>query len=211
MSYRYQQIFFDLDGTLVDSFEGIEKGFQYVFQNTGINGISTSDIKKRIGSPLSETMDIFMKNQPDKSGVAVSLFRNYYNKYGMYESKLYNGVEILLNALSKQTNIFIITAKPSAVAKKMLEFHQIAHLFTDIKGCDADGKSFSKSVLLKNTDINTKSAIVGDKPTDIIAGKENGMDTIGVLYGFGTREEMATSKPDHIVSSVKELHDLLLN
>jgi len=209
MTTKYDKIFFDLDGTLSDSYNGIENGIRFALNKTGITEIPEKDIKKLIGSPLHESLTKYYFNDKQKTWKAVEYFRDYYDNKGINESQLYPGIVDLLQELSTISQLYVITAKPTLFAKKLLTYHNVASLFTDILGCQMEGGNFSKSGLIKQVPDLQYSIMIGDKPQDIAAGKDVGIETGGVLYGYGTEEEIIDSAPDFIINSVSELKRIL--
>ena len=209
MTAKYDKIFFDLDGTLSDSYKGMENGIRFALEKEGIRDVLDKDIKKLIGIPLHVSLDKYYFNDIQKTWKAVECFRDYYVKQGIKESELYPGVVNLLQEFSKISKLYVITAKPTVFANKLLSYHKVAYLFTDIFGCKMEGGNFSKASLIRQVPEYKTSIIVGDKQKDIIAGKENGIKTVGVLYGYGTEEEIKDSNPDFTVHSVSELKAIL--
>jgi phosphoglycolate phosphatase len=211
MTSKFDKIFFDLDGTLSDSYQGIENGIRYALGKAGISDLSEQDVKKLIGLPLHLSLDKYYFNDTQKTWEAVECFREYYGSKGVYESILYDGIAELLGDLSIASEIYVITAKPTPFAEKLLAGHNVAHLFTAIMGCEMDGANSCKSDLIKKVNDVNCSIIVGDKQQDISAGKEAGIKTCGVLYGYGTEQEIVGAAPDFIIDTVINLRNLLCN
>ena len=206
---RYNSIFFDLDGTLCDSYQGIENGIRQALASNGITDVAAKDIKKLIGIPLHDSLDKHFFNDTDKTKHAVKVFRTYYDGQGITESELYPGIMELLHRLAAVSDLFVITAKPTLAAKKILNHHKVAHYFTDIFGCVPDGGNFCKSELINSAYERRHSIIIGDKAQVIEAGKKSGIKTCGVLYGYGTEQEIMEAVPDFIIHTVPELNDII--
>jgi phosphoglycolate phosphatase len=209
MTKKYKNIFFDLDGTISDSYKGIENGIHFALEKVGVNPIPSDEIKSIIGTPLTESLKKYCLNDARKTAEAVESFREYYALKGIMESKLYPDIYELLVWASSFYKLFVITAKPTIYAVRLLEFQKVAQFFTEIKGCQLDGANFKKSDLMRPINKYSESVIIGDKKQDIEAGKEIGIKTCGVLYGYGTEKEIKESNPDFIAGSVKELKHIL--
>jgi phosphoglycolate phosphatase len=209
MTKKYKNIFFDLDGTISDSYKGIENGIHFALEKMGVNVISPDDIKDIIGIPLTQSLKNYFSNNPEKITEAVAYFREYYALKGLFESELYPNIYELLAWSSDFYDLYIITAKPTVYATQLLEFHNVSKFFSDIKGCQFNEVSFKKSDLMRSVSNYSNSLIVGDKKQDIEAGKEIGIKTCGVLYGYGTEKEIKESNPDFIAASTIELREIL--
>jgi len=209
MTKKYQNIFFDLDGTISDSYKGIENGIHFALEKVGVDAISSDEIKSIIGTPLSESLKKYCLNDDNKTKEAVDFFREYYTLKGIIESELYPDIYELLAWTSGFYKLFVITAKPTIYAIRILEFHNAAKFFTEIKGCELNSVNFKKSDLMRPLNKNSESLIIGDKKQDIEAGKEIGIKTCGVLYGYGTEKEIKESKPDFIAATIMDLKNIL--
>ena len=209
MVSKFDKIFFDLDGTLSDSYKGIENGLWFAMRKSGIKDLTEKEIKSLIGVPLNESLKNIFGNDNNKIAEVIKSFREYYDNFGIYESELYPGIKEILHELSLTSDLYVITAKPAIYATKLLVHHNIASLFTNILGCQLDGISFSKTALIRQVPDIQQSIIIGDKPQDISAGKEAGIKTGGVLYGYGTKQEITNSNPDFIIDSVPALREIL--
>ncbi len=212
MSQTYDNIFFDLDGTLCDSTLGIDRGVLYALERMGIQE-NAEGVKKIIGLPLHLSLrKFYFKNEKD-TWKAVNLFRDYYGKKGIYESKFYHGIKTMLRQLSKIAKLHIVTAKPTPYAIEVARHHSVDSYFENILGCKLSGGHFSKGDEIKKIlkfKKRYKAVMVGDREVDIKAGKENNIDTIGILYGYGSHNEMINCGASRLASSVKELKQNLL-
>lgn len=214
MSYKY--ILFDLDGTITDPKIGITKAVQYALAKYDIHEPSLDKLEKFIGPPLKDSFIDFYSFEEDKAVEAITYFREYFSDIGIFENQVYAGIPELLKALRKENIILAIaTSKPTVFAKRVLEHFELEHYFDVIIGSHLDGTRTDKAevikYVLKTLEINKHSEVlmIGDRKHDIIGAKKNGIDSIGVLFGYGSREEMEVNQPTNIVKSVKELEKLL--
>ena len=134
----------------------------------------------------------------------------------MFENVVYDGIEELLKALSsKGIKLFVATSKPQEFSEKILEHFNLKSYFEKVIGATMDEKRNKKNEIIKfalqTNDIQACTAVmVGDRKFDIEGGKENGLKTVGVTYGYGGREELEKASADYIAKSVNELKKILL-
>ena len=207
-------IFFDLDGTLVDSSEGIHNGFVQTFERLGLPVPSDKKIRTFMGPPLEVTF----KEEISEEGAdqAVKIYRDYYETKGQLEAHLYDGIKEVLEYLSQDPNkkIYITTSKNEPTALEMCEYLVITEFFDGIYG--ATPAAFHKADVLQraiaeNNANKDQSVIVGDTKYDMIGGKTVGIKTLAVTWGFGTNETLLAENPDFVADTVQELWDILNN
>jgi len=209
-------ILFDLDGTLTDPKEGITKSIQYALESFGITDSDLDDLVKFIGPPIRPTFKEYYGFDDEKTEAAVEKFRERFLVKGIYENKLYTGIDTLLQRLYNEGKTLIVaTSKPTIQAKVVLEHFNINKYFTFVSGSEMDGTRSDKAEVIKYaleqnhiTDISN-CIMIGDKKHDIIGAKKTNMKSIGVLYGYGTHEELTQAGADHIAKDVNELSKLL--
>ena len=212
-----QFIMFDLDGTLTDPKEGITKSIQYSLKHFDIEVANLNDLVRFIGGSLWE---IYPKNfnlSEDDTKIAVEKYREYFSDYGIFENLLYDGIpDLLANLKSNGKKIILATAKPSVFAEKILRHFNIYQYFDFISGSELDGRRSEKyesiSYAIENCGIASPelAVMIGDRNLDAIGAKKANVTSIGVLYGYGSYEELSNAGVDFMVSSVNELNDLLV-
>jgi len=215
----YTDIIFDLDGTLVDSAEGIKNSLQYAFDQVGINA-KNMDFNKFIGPPLAEGLKQNLPNEfSDEILLASTIkhMRSYYASHGVHQCLLYPGIDNLLSHL-KQNNkrLFVATSKPLVFAKEMLSNLSVHAFFEGIDGNPVDAAPNTKGEIISRLinvmqikQENRKLVMIGDRYHDIEGAHENGIDSIGVTYGYGSSEELSSYQPTRVINSINELHDAL--
>ena len=204
-----KNILFDLDGTLTDPALGITNSVMHALKRFNIPLPPRDELYKFIGPPLAESFEKYYGFSDGQ--VAVEVYREYFSVKGLFENELYDGIEELLKLLYENGyRIYLATSKPEIYAKQILEHFKIDKYFTDAVGSLLNGNRVEKgeviAYLLKKHNI-TDAIMIGDRCFDIAGAKENGIKSIGVLYGYGTKEELKDA--DFIVSSVSELKNLL--
>ena len=211
-------ILFDLDGTIIDSKEGITKGIQFSLEAFGIHIEDRDELAQFIGPALRDTYKEFYGFNDQEAELALEKYREYFAPIGVYENVLYDGIVDLFEELKEAGKVLIIaTAKPIVYAEKILKYHNIRDYFSFVAGCELDGRRSTKKEVIqyifesmKITD--PQSAImIGDRDYDVIGAKETGLDSIGVCYGFGSLEELKDAGATYIVRDVEELSRLLMS
>lgn len=218
---KYDIIAFDLDGTLSDPASGLLQGFVYCFKKLGIPYESVESLRKYIGPSLYEEWQEDFGFTPQEANDAIEVFREYYNIYGWWDNKLYNGIPEMLDSLKKAgKTVVLATSKPLDTAKSILELFGLTKYFDFIGGA-GNHQNDQKWQVLKwalesvGVDVNDKGALgrcilVGDRKYDAEGASIVGIDSMGVLYGHGTEEEMTTSGFTFLIKTVNEISQKLI-
>ena len=192
-------IFFDLDGTLVDSSIGIHNGFTYTFEQLGVPSPDAKTIRGFMGPPLETS---FASCLPaDQVETAIQLYRSYYKEKGVYEAQLFPQIKNLLTELAQQYPLYITTTKNTPTAIDMTSNFEINQFFDGIYG--SSPQALHKAVVIRQA-ITThdlapeKVVIVGDTKFDMIGAQETGIKKLAVTWGFGDETELMTYHPDWI-------------
>lgn len=208
-------ILFDLDGTLTDPMIGITKSVQYALKKYGIIEEDLWNLTKFIGPPLKESFMEFYGFSEEEGQKAVEYYREYYAPVGIYENQVYEGLEEMLAALKeKGLSLCVATSKPERFAKMILDHFHLDSYFDLIGGALMDGRTDKAEVISYVLDqLDTKKekvVMVGDREHDILGAKKNGLDSIGVLFGYGNEEELKEAGADWIAKDMTELGSILL-
>lgn len=213
---NYKYVLFDLDGTLTDPKEGITKSVAYALEAYGIHVEDLDSLCKFIGPPLKDSFVKFYGFSEEQGYEAVEKYREYFRPHGVYENKVYAGVDKLLAELKASGKMTILaTSKPTVFANTILEHFDLMKYFDVVCGSELDGSRVKKGDVItyaleqvaeKDTGFDkSKAVMIGDREHDILGAKENGLDSIGVLYGYGDRAEHEAAGADYIVETVEEL------
>ncbi|QCT75461.1 HAD family hydrolase [Macrococcoides canis] len=212
----YDNILFDLDGTLTDPCIGITNSIIYSLQQMNIEAPDNSALIPFIGPPLHESYRTVYNLQDEDNATAIKHYRTYFSDKGMYENEVYAGIEIVLQALTAQgKQLFVATSKPTDFAIPILQHFKLDDYFNEIVGSNMDGTRTNKAEVIA-TVMNThqldphKTVMIGDRMHDINGAHQNNIDSIGVLYGYGSAEEINAAKPTHTIATVDYLLDVLL-
>lgn len=205
-------ILFDLDGTLADPKEGITRCIQFSLGQLGLTSPGADQLTWCIGPPLRGSLSRLLNTADDALlDQALSYYRKRFSETGLYENALYPGIIPALGRIRRAgCRIFLATSKPRVYARRILDHFDLTQFFRAIHGSELDGRLSDKGELvahiLDSEMLDPKATlIVGDRFHDIIAGKKNGIMTAAVTYGYGSREEITTSKPDLIFESPSDV------
>ena len=212
---EYSVIAFDLDGTLSDPEQGLVDGFIYAFKKMGVTDYGDRDSLRRfIGPSLYEVwQDEFGFNQ-DTVKDAIEKFREYYNIYGWWDNKVYNGVREMLAELKKQgKTIVLATSKPEDTAIKIIKLFDLEKYFDFLGGAKGDDRDHKWQVL--NYSLNSVGAdrehaiLVGDRMYDAEGAKICGIDCLGVTWGHGSRAELEEAGCTYIADCPADALEIL--
>jgi phosphoglycolate phosphatase len=212
---RFNNVLFDLDGTLIDPGQGIANTIQFVLDALGSAPLDASP-PWYVGPPLAE---IFGRLLPPESGSrqiehAVSLYLERFASHGARESLIYPGVAEMLAGLRGGRRLFVVTSKSTAAALQVLAAHSLMGYFEKVIGTERDGRFTKKADAVQFALVQAKmgaasTVFVGDRKHDMIAGKSNGIFSIGVSYGYGGRRELLDAGADEICDNPCQLYHLL--
>ncbi len=215
---RYQYILFDLDGTLVDSGLGVTNAVAYTLRKWGKDVPDRAALNRFIGPPLTWSFQTFHGYSPEESERAIQDYREYYSVKGIYEAEVYDGIPELLQALKEAGRMLIVTtSKPELFAQTVLEHLQIAQYFDFIAGATMDEKTRSDKVDVIRYGLAecgvsdlSRTIIVGDREHDIFGAQAAGIDSIGVLFGYGSREELEKAGAVYIAETPADVLRLIV-
>ncbi|NKB57548.1 MAG: HAD hydrolase-like protein [Alphaproteobacteria bacterium] len=200
-------IFFDLDGTLTDPKEGIARCIQYALETLGAPAPDTDDLLWCIGPPLKASLARLLDGDEDAAGQALALYRERFTETGLYENAVYDGISDVLSALQADGHsLFVATSKPHVYAERIVSHFELDGFFETVFGSELDGTRADKSELLayasERIGIDVSDAVmIGDREHDMIGARNNGLLGIGVLYGYGTQEELQAAGAQRLVAS----------
>ena len=214
---RKDYILFDLDGTLTDPKEGITNSVQHSLRAFGIDVENRDELTHFIGPPLRDSYKMFYGFDDAQAELAVAKYREYFAERGILENTLYLGVPELLQALvASGKTLALATSKPAVYAERILAHFDIAKYFVFVAGSELDGSRSRKSELIRYaldnigcTDLS-RAVMVGDREHDIIGANEIGINSIGVLHGYGSKNELRNANATNITENINELARYLL-
>ena len=195
---QYKYLLFDLDGTITDSETGITRCVEYALNHFGIQVNDLRELTPFIGPPLLDSFKDFYNFTDEQAIIATDKYRERYADKGILENELYPGIkELLADAQKNGRTVILATSKPEVFAKRILDHFGLSNYFSFVAGSGLDGSLHTKTdvinyILQSNKITDLKSVVmIGDRKHDIIGAKNTGIDSIGVLYGFGDYKELS--------------------
>ena len=216
MKKIYDYVFFDLDGTLTDSGPGILNGFAYAIKEMGGEVPDRELLKRFVGPPLKHSFGVILGYSPEDTDKAIKIYRDYYhNKGGLLENTVYPGIEDLLADLTNAgKKLVVATSKNAFGTNKVLEHFGLKKYFDFVATSDDELRPEKIDVIryaLKECSVTDPSTVVmvGDRENDILAAKELGMDSIGVLYGYGDEKELTNAGAVYLAKKPEDVKALI--
>lgn len=201
----YKYILFDLDGTLTDPGIGITNSVMYALKKFNIEVADRASLYKFIGPPLLDSFENYYGMSKEESQQALQYYREYFKPQGLYENEVYDGIEQVLMTLKEQGKTLIVaTSKPEEFAIEILKHFHLDQYFDFIAGATMDEKRVRKADViayaLESCGITelASAIMVGDREHDVLGAKQVGLDSIGVLYGYGDYKELKNAGATYI-------------
>ena len=213
-------ILFDLDGTLTDPKEGITKSVQHALAHFGIAVDDLDSLIPFIGPPLTDSFEMFYGFTHEQALEGVRVYREYFTQRGWRVNQEYAGVREVLWALKTAGfSLSVATSKPEVFALRILDYFHLTDYFDVVGGADLDGTRIRKADVIRYTlgragvsqsgQALEQVAMVGDREHDILGAKAVGIESVGVLYGYGSREELEAAGADALAEQPGDLVRLL--
>jgi len=213
---NYKYLFFDLDGTLTDSAEGILNSIEYALGKFGVEVTDKRELNRFLGPPLVEAFMEFYGFSEEKAKQTVVYYRERFREIGIFENRVYDGIPQLLEELKRKGYILVMaTSKPEEYAKRIADHFDLTHYFTYIAGATFDGKIGTKQEVIEyainklNIENKRDILMIGDRHHDAKGAAAVGIDCLGVLYGYGDRAELEEAGATYIVESVIDINKML--
>lgn len=215
---RFHTLLFDLDGTVTDSGSGIMNSVRYALEKAGLQSAEEEELRAFIGPPLHDQFQSFCGITAEQAKKMVSLYREYYTEKGIFENRVYDGVVPMLHELKENgCRILLATSKPEKFARIIADHFGFAQYFDFIGGANLDGSRTDKleviEYVLAECGVEDRSDVlmVGDRRYDIDGARSAGVHSMGVLYGYGSREEIESAEPDFIAETPGEISRIVLD
>ena len=214
-NYRY--FLFDLDGTLTDPGLGITNSVRYALEKYHITVGDRSELFRFIGPPLIDSFEKYYGFSAEEARRAVDYYREYYRGTGIFENQVYDGIPALLADLKAAGGkILLATSKPEGFARQILEHFGLLPYFDFVAGATMNETRTEKDEVIRYAmaefGIGDPSEVlmVGDRKYDVLGARKCDVDCVGVLFGYGSREELEQTEPIALAGTVEALRKILL-
>ena len=219
MKREYDVILFDLDGTLLDTGEGITKCAQYALHKFGLEVSDLSELNYFVGPPLKDSFVEYAHIPEEKAAEAIRIYRERYQTIGLYECEIYQGISQVLQACKDAgKKLLVTTSKPEEMAMKVLKHAGLDGYFDFIGGALMDETRGRKAEVisyaleasrLSQVD-KSRIVLVGDRKFDVLGAAECGIDCLGVLYGYGSRQELEEAGAFAVAETPEDILQVVL-
>lgn len=213
---EFQHYIFDLDGTITHPQQGIVGGYRYAFDQLGFPDKPDEELIPLIGPPLKYVFSVIYKLSPEETEAGIQYYRDYYyGKGGMYEAIIFEGMRDIFECLKAKNKTLHIATNKSLQVDKILSHFGVLNYFKHIEHYSEEKGIVTKERMIENILIaeevrdNSSVVMIGDREHDLQAAKNVGVAAIGVLHGFGSREELQACEPYFIAENVSELRSVL--
>lgn len=214
---KYDAVLLDFDGTIADTGEGIYDSVRYAVRAMGFDPLPEEVVHTFIGPPVFSSFKRALNLSDEDSAKAVEKYRESYMNGGIYRLSFYDGMEKLLNDIKKSgIKLAVASSKPENFIIEILKYLKISDLFDFISAPESDKAPESKTALVeravKALGIDkSKAVMIGDRYFDIEGAKEAKVDSIGVTFGFGDRNELINSGADYIADSTEDIRRIIFS
>lgn len=221
---NYKYIFWDLDGTIINSYDGVTRSVQYALSKFGINEKDPETLRRYIGPPLRDSFQKISGLTKEQADQGLEYYRERYNQIGLFECDLFPQVKETLQYYQAKGKVqFLSSSKPEVMCRKILHNLKVEKCFDEIVGASLDGKIDTKQEVLQEAFRRAESysgdkrppfqkkdvVLIGDTKFDADGARKCGIDCIGVEYGFGTNEELREHGVLAIADDLQELRAML--
>jgi phosphoglycolate phosphatase len=209
---RFANVLLDLDGTVTDPLEGIAGCIRHAMRCMRLEAPNEDELRGAIGPPLRQSFARLLSRRGAEARVeeAMRSYRERFSTVGLLENRVYPGVPEMLSELNAAgCRLFIATSKPTVFARRIVDHFELSGHFADVYGSELDGRLENKAdlirFLLEEEGIAANDvAMIGDRSHDVVGAKANGILSVGVLWGYGSREELEGAdvrcdSPDEVV------------
>jgi len=206
---------FDLDGTLTDPKAGITRSIQYALDKLGRPVPDADELTWMIGPPIFAGFTELLGG-PEQVQEGVRLYRERYSDVGLFENEVYAGIPALLQELrEKDACLYLATSKLQVFARRILDHFELSRFFDGIYGSDLDNRNADKRDLIRHILEQerfdpARAVMIGDRKHDAIGAKANGLASIGVTWGYGSRQELLDAGVICLVDAPQDLAEPIL-
>ncbi|MEE1010939.1 MAG: HAD hydrolase-like protein [Acutalibacteraceae bacterium] len=217
MIYKYDAVFFDFDGTIADTGEGIFYSVKYAIEKMGFPPLTDDRLRTFIGPPVFESFKRELAMNDEQAAQAVEKYRERYSESGIFKLRVYDGMENLIKELKNSgIKVAIASSKPEKFVMRLIDYLNISSLIDFIAAPESDKAPEGKTVLVERA-VNhfgvkkSRALMVGDRYFDIDGANGAGVESIGVTFGYGSREELEKAGSTYLADNTEEIRKIIFS
>ena len=214
---KYDAVLLDFDGTIADTGEGIFSSVRYAIKSMGFDPLPEEVIHTFIGPPVFSSFKRALNLSDEDSAKAVEKYRERYVESGIYQLKIYDGILQLMEDMKKSgIKLAIASSKPENFIVKILDFLKMDNFFDYISAPESDKAPESKTALVERAVSHSgveksRAVMIGDRYFDIDGAKGAGIDSIGVTFGFGNKDELQNAGATYIAENTDDIRRIIFS
>ncbi len=214
---KYNAVLLDFDGTIADTGEGIFSSVRYAIEAMGFDPLPEDIIHTFIGPPVFSSFKRALNLSDEDSAKAVEKYRERYVESGIYQLEFYDGIQQLMEDMKKSgIKLAIASSKPENFIIKILDFLEMDNFFDYISSPESDKAPENKTSLVERAISHlgvekSRAIMIGDRYFDIDGAKGAGIDSIGVTFGFGSKDELQNAGATYIAESADDIRKIIFS
>ncbi len=217
MKANYDAVFFDFDGTIADTGEGIFSSVSYAIEASGYPPLPDDRLRTFIGPPVFESFKRELDMSDEQAANAVEKYRERYSESGIYQLRMYDGIKALLSELKNSgIKIAIASSKPEKFVMRLIDYLNISPLIDFVAAPESDKAPEGKTILVekavKHFGVDkTRALMIGDRYFDIDGANGAGIESVGVTFGYGNREELTKAGSTYLADSAEDIRKIIFS
>ena len=207
----YKNAIFDVDGTVLDTTEGVFGTIRYAVETLGKPPLAEDKIKLFLGPSLYDGFTKIAGYTDEEARAGLKIYRDSYVNDGLYRCKLYDGYPEVFESLKKAgVSLCVASSKPQRFLNLLFDKLDISKYFDRIIGPDERDIGSDKATLIAKAMTDSSAVMIGDRKYDISAARKVGIDVIGITYGLTPDGEYDEYKPDYLAANTDEIYNIII-
>lgn len=217
MNIKYDAVFFDFDGTIADTGVGIFNSVSYAIAAMGFPPLPDDRLRTFIGPPVFDSFRRELGMNEEEAAKAVEKYRERYSESGIFQLDVYDGIEKLIKELKNSgIKVAIASSKPEKFVKRLIDYLKIGNLIDFIAAPESDKAPDKKTVLVERAVKHfgvekSRALMIGDRYFDIDGANGAGVESIGVTFGYGSREELEKAGSTYLADNSEDIRKIIFS
>lgn len=217
MKANFDAVFFDFDGTVADTGEGIFASVNYAVESLGYEPLSDEMLRTFIGPPVFESFRRMLGADDETAALAVKKYREYYAEKGIFNLRVYDGITELFDEIKKSgIKLAIASSKPENFVKRIIDRLDLSGIIDFVSAPESDKAPESKVALVEKAIAHfgvdkSRALMVGDRFFDVDGAKGAGIECVGVTFGYGSKDELKKAGADYLADSAEDIRRIIFS